>query len=581
MALDLLAEEFALGTGEKEAVVSLVMVGATVGALVGGSAADRVGRRRGLVLCSVLFALGAVLMALAPGFALLLVGRFVVGLAVGSSGLVVSVYVTELAPTALRGTLVSVNEVAICAGCLLAIGVDALLINASSGWRWMLGASAFPAALQLAGLGFLPESPRWLLARGDVGGAIRVLRRVHGDQGAAAEVEQWIASAQGSWVDAEGERLVVSGDHAATRQPGERRVHEGCSDTDSLASVDWTRLQACLEAECTPAESAESAGSTGEAGSGRAASFRPPPESERAQMLERRPGSIPRSDGRCSHSILRSLWRDPATRSAILLSMGVALAQNLTFSNAMLYFSSSLFRAAGVEAPLLATVGVGVAKFIGVSASLLLVERVGRRTLLLVGTAVEIAMLVVLTITFFSFDAAVSVEGASASASASAPALMQGLVIGAIVVFIFAWDVSWAPLMWVVCSELLPARARGLGMGLATGAFWASGIVTNSILLSLVASLGASGAFLLIAGLSSLSFAFVFRWVRRLAFPKNREGVGIVGRAQVLHLSSTPSCPPLSSLDRRFPKREVDRWRRSRLPSASPHRPLEMTVLVR
>ena len=90
-------------------------------------------------------------MMFAPTFVVLLFGRFVVGVAIGGSSTCVSVYIAELAKPALRGVLVSVNEVALCFGCLIAIVTGIALEHTGGGWRYMLGLAAVPATVQFVG----------------------------------------------------------------------------------------------------------------------------------------------------------------------------------------------------------------------------------------------------------------------------------------------------------------------------------------------------------------------------------------------------------------------------------------------
>lgn len=128
-----------------------MFIGAAVGSLLGAPAADKWGRKPAIVTCSALFALSAVIMMLAPTFATLICGRFVVGVAIGGSSTCVSVYIAELSKPALRGVLVSVNEVALCFGCLVAILTGISLQATDGGWRYMLGLAAVPATIQFFG----------------------------------------------------------------------------------------------------------------------------------------------------------------------------------------------------------------------------------------------------------------------------------------------------------------------------------------------------------------------------------------------------------------------------------------------
>jgi MFS family permease len=151
----------------KELVVSSVSLGAIAGGLLGGFLADRLGRRAALALTDVLFVVGAVGLAAAePSLvSLFFIGRVLCGLALGAAGAVASVYLAEISPPHERGLVITLNEVAVCVGCLSAY-LSSLAL-ADSRWRWTVGIACAPALLQLAGVGLLfEESPRWLVERG-------------------------------------------------------------------------------------------------------------------------------------------------------------------------------------------------------------------------------------------------------------------------------------------------------------------------------------------------------------------------------------------------------------------------------
>lgn len=110
----------------------------------------------------------------------MVVGRSVVGLAVGGASLVVPLYISELSPSAFRGKLVTLSILFITAGQVIAYLIGYTLSMRGGGWRWMVGLGAAPAVLQFALMLLLPESPRWLVKRGNAPQAARILRKVHG-----------------------------------------------------------------------------------------------------------------------------------------------------------------------------------------------------------------------------------------------------------------------------------------------------------------------------------------------------------------------------------------------------------------
>src|SRR5579863_3697877 len=169
--------EFSLSTFALEVIVSGVLAGAAIGALIGGRLADLFGRRRLLIATAAIFAAGAILCAMAPSAMILAVGRIIVGFGIGLSSSGVPVYISEVAPADARGWQVSLFQLAITVGILLAYLVDYALA-AIQGWRWMFGLALVPAAIFGAGMFFLPESPRWMAKRGRPDAARSILLRI-------------------------------------------------------------------------------------------------------------------------------------------------------------------------------------------------------------------------------------------------------------------------------------------------------------------------------------------------------------------------------------------------------------------
>jgi sugar porter (SP) family MFS transporter len=170
-------------------IVSFLLVGAVVGALSGGPFTDRFGRRWTAMLAAIIFAIGALIVALTPTVVILIFGRFVLGLGVGLASLVVPLYIAEIAPPDTRGALVSLNQLMITIGILVSYLVG-VAFTPIEGWRWMFAVAIIPAAVLGVGMFFLPETPRWLYENGFAERARAVLRRtLAGDE---AEVEREI-----------------------------------------------------------------------------------------------------------------------------------------------------------------------------------------------------------------------------------------------------------------------------------------------------------------------------------------------------------------------------------------------------
>ncbi|MGV0714436.1 sugar porter family MFS transporter [Mycolicibacterium sp. XJ662] len=167
------------GTSDGQLLLSTAtLLGALVGALAGGRIADVVGRRDVIMGTTALFTLGAFVSAIAPSSLVLLVGRLVVGLAVGAISVAAPLYIAEIAPTRRRGSLVCVFQLMITIGILAAYVGNELVADDPYGWRYLLAGGVVPALL-LSGLALvLVESPVWLALKGDRETAVAVLRRL-------------------------------------------------------------------------------------------------------------------------------------------------------------------------------------------------------------------------------------------------------------------------------------------------------------------------------------------------------------------------------------------------------------------
>jgi MFS transporter, SP family, sugar:H+ symporter len=169
------------------AIVSGLLLGAAVGAVLAGPLSDRLGRRRLVITAGVVFTIGALGSAVAPGVGVLIVARFVLGLAVGCSSLAVPVYLSEIAPTEVRGAVSSLNQLMVVVGILAASIVNAALAS-SGAWRVMLGAAIVPSLALLIGMVFMPETPRFLVHTGEEEDAKEVLEEVRPDEPAEREI---------------------------------------------------------------------------------------------------------------------------------------------------------------------------------------------------------------------------------------------------------------------------------------------------------------------------------------------------------------------------------------------------------
>jgi sugar porter (SP) family MFS transporter len=169
-------------------IVASLLLGAAVGAGSAGPLSDRLGRRNLILIAAVTFAIGAIGAALSPSVAVLILFRIVLGLAVGAAALTVPLYLSEIAPTEIRGAISSLNQLMITVGILSAYIVNAILAS-SGAWRWMLGLAVVPALVLLIGMYRMPETPRWLVSRHREDEAREVLRRGRTEEETENEIQ--------------------------------------------------------------------------------------------------------------------------------------------------------------------------------------------------------------------------------------------------------------------------------------------------------------------------------------------------------------------------------------------------------
>lgn len=406
-ALTFIKTDFDLSNTLVEVVTSWVTLGALFGALVAGGLADRFGRRTALVTAGVLFIAGALTQSLAPGVAILVTGRFVIGFGVGVASVAAPLYASELAPAERRGRFVSSYQLAITMGILLAYIVDALL-SSSGDWRLMLGIAVVPGALLVAVVLVAPSSPRWLLKEGRRDDARATLVKVRGTEHVEEHLDELVAE---------------------------------------------------IEAE----------------------------SADRATW-----GEVFASNGR------KALW----------VGVGLALFQQITGINAIIYYADQIFDMAGLTSPTAqadATIlCVGVVNVLATFIAVAFVDKVGRRPLLFAGL---IGMTVSLTTVGLAFR---FVDSADQQRDMSVLGIVT--MVG-LMVYIASFAFSLGPIVWTIINEIYPNRIRGRAVGVATAVNWGAAFLVSQSFLTMVDDIGTSTTFLVFAGLSALAFVWVWRKV--------------------------------------------------------------------
>ncbi|MEP7141858.1 MAG: sugar porter family MFS transporter [Ferruginibacter sp.] len=196
-AIGFIQKRFELSAAMMGWIASCALIGCITGAMFSGYLSDKFGRKKILILSAILFAISSAGTAVPQDLSLFVVFRIIGGLGIGIASMISPMYITECAPAAIRGRLVSINQFGIVSGILLIYFVNAGIAglydeawNINTGWRWMFGSGIFPSFVFFILLLFVPESPRWLAQAGREDEAERVLTKINGSIKAKAELKE-------------------------------------------------------------------------------------------------------------------------------------------------------------------------------------------------------------------------------------------------------------------------------------------------------------------------------------------------------------------------------------------------------
>ncbi len=190
-ALVYLRQQFKLSTWETEIAASSLLLGAIAGAAVGGRLSDKYGRRRALSVSALIFAISSATTALAQTLGQFSIARCLGGIAIGAGSVLAPLYLAEIAPADRRGRIVTMNQLAIVVGILIAYCVNWVLASTGlNSWRWMFGVGIMPSVALWGGLFFVPESPRWLIQRGRIAEAEQILLTITSAEAASKQIRE-------------------------------------------------------------------------------------------------------------------------------------------------------------------------------------------------------------------------------------------------------------------------------------------------------------------------------------------------------------------------------------------------------
>ena len=376
--------------------VSSLLFGCMAGVFFAGKAGDQYGRKKVLMLAALLFFISALGSASAHSLFYFILARILGGIAVGIASILSPMYIAELAPAKYRGTLVSLNQLAIVVGILVAFFSNWLLVDTGvNNWRWMLLVMAAPAVLLFFSLFLVPESPRWLVARHRNEEALKVLQKTSGSEFAQAELKE-------------------------------------IEDTLKNKEV--------------------------------------------------------------------STYRDllaPKIRPLLFIGIILAVFQQITGINTIMYYAPKIFANVGQsnDLALLQTIAIGGTNLIFTLLAMVLIDRSGRKMLILIGSAGMTLMLAGLSILFFL-------------------KLTSGIFVLVLILgYIAFFAASLGPALWVVAAELFPNRLRSKGMSIAIVSLWIACTIVTIAFPIMLEKLSGGITFLIFALICLANLVYVWKYV--------------------------------------------------------------------
>ena len=404
-ALEPMKDDLGLTSATEGFVVSILIFGAAIGALIGGRLADKYGRRSNILMLACIFAFGTVGCVLSPTWEVLAFFRFILGLAVGGASATVPVYLAEVSPVETRGSMVTRNEVMIVSGQFAAFVINAIIFNIwgehDGVWRWMLLVAVLPAFALFFGMLKMPESPRWLTSQDRNEEALGVLKQIRSDERAEAEMDE---------------------------------VHRLAEEEKQAQTGGWADLAV------------------------------------------------------------------PWIRRLVIIGIGLGVFQQFTGINSIMYYGSQLLEDAGfsAKAAIIANTANGLFSVLGITVGLLLMNKVNRRTMLLVGFGLT---------TFFHL-----LVGLSAKFIPDGD-IKPYFILLFVILFVFCMQATIGPLVWLLLAEIFPLKIRSFAMGVCVFCLWSANAVVAFGFPPMVAAVGIASSFFVFAALGVLAWIFIYTMV--------------------------------------------------------------------
>jgi len=400
--------------------VSSMLIGCAIGAFSAGRLADKFGRRLILLVAAIFFIVSAWGSGVADTSFEFVIYRILGGLAVGAASVMTPAYISEIAPARYRGTLSTLQQVAIIFGLFSAFVSNYFLANSAGGstalfwlnletWRWMFWVELVPASLFFVALFFIPESPRYLIMARKTETAMNVLTRLYGAESAQSKHDEIVAS-------------LADDKH----QP------------------------------------------------------------KLSDLIDKSKNKL---------------------RPIVWIGIGLATFQQLVGINVVFYYGAVLWQAAGFTESdaLLINVISGMVSILAVFITMYFIDRVGRKPFLLIGS---IGMTITLAAMVYAF------LNAETGASGNLELGKQGVVaLIAANAYVFFFNLSWGPVMWVMLGEMFPNQIRGSGLAVAGFAQWIANFLITWSFPIMLTGIGLAGAYGFYAICALISVLFVFKFL--------------------------------------------------------------------
>jgi sugar porter (SP) family MFS transporter len=398
-ALDFIAEEFFIKQDQvylKELIVSAVPGGALIGAIISSYFSEKIGRKYSIFMTAIIFFMGTLLVAISTNIISVILGRLIMGIAVGLSSMIVPMYLAEISPPNIRGSLIFLYQFAITIGISFGFFIN-YIYHSSCAWRKMFSIGLIPSLLLAIGMLILPESPSWLINKGKLKYSIIVLKRIYHNQNEVTEI---------------------------------------------IKSIKKTTFH--------------------------------------------KVGGL-------------KLLFSKRLRPLVFVSFGLFVFQQLTGINTIFYYAPVIFKSAGFmqsSSATLISVITGIVFVMSTILGVLLVDRVGRRILLLTGMiGIGICQLLqgIALNNFFSYSSILSVSSSLLAIS------------------FYAFSITG--IAYLIMSEIFPLNIRSIGMSVASCANWGINMLVAGTFLSLGKLIGLGNTFFLYSLFTLCGLFFVYCFV--------------------------------------------------------------------